>query len=180
MNKNYQLIIRGCVWLVIILLGLTAVFPEWLDLKDMIFADYELRFKEAKMIGSEQKTEDIFDFLETIMPDIHQIILSEMPDRPTAWHALLGVFQLIWQIASFILHVFFLVFFILVFSLSYTVLEKKINISVLSFTSKLGLGGGILVLSLALSLLVWPYITAIAVFMFKYLFLALEWLFSLG
>lgn len=178
--KKYELIIRGCVWLIIILLGLTAVFPEWLELKDMILAGYKMRMILDEQDGIMQKARGDSDFFGSILSYIHQTILSEMPDKPTRGAMFSGIFQLIWLFVAFVLYVIFLVFFGLVISLNYTMIEKKINIAALPIAGKTGLGVGLFVWSLALSLFIWPYFTAIAVAMFLYSFYALEWLFSLG
>jgi hypothetical protein len=130
--------------------------------------------------GIMQQARNDSDFFGSILSNIHQTIFSEMPDKPVRGAMLSEIFQLIWLIATFVLYVIFLVFFVLVFSLNYTMIERKINIVALPLASKIGLGMGLFVWSLTLSLFIWPYFTAITVAMFLYSFYALEWLFSLG
>jgi hypothetical protein len=166
--------------MIIILLGLTAVFPQWLDLKDMILAGYKMRMILDEQEGIMQKARSNSDLFGSVLSYIHQTILGEMPDKPTRGAMFSGIFQLIWLIATFVLYVIFLVYFVLVISLNYTMVERVINIATLPVTGKIGVGVGLFICSLALSLFIWPYLTAIAVAMFLYSFYALEWLFSLG
>lgn len=172
MNKNIERIIRLGVLLLMVLFGLTAVFPEWLDFKDMILANHQLAENDSSndsTLISIETINSIRNIPSSTLSFInHGIIGVILPvDFPSY-----GIFAIIdyalWLLLALVMYALFFTLCLLIFLFTGYVIRKRFNVPIITLIyPKI-----ILVIRLSLSVgfafIVWPVLVNAVVMVFRY------------
>ncbi len=163
-NNNSRALVRICIYILIILLGLTAITPEWLDLKDMMIIDYRMRITHSlnqiqhSISSTLHIPESTLSIPENLFSSIHKTILEPIHPKPS-FNGLLGnLGELIWRIMAFGIYVVFILGFLVVYWSSNKLFRMSIGSIKLAKKYIIPLHLVIFVSSLSLSLVIWSYI----------------------
>ena len=142
--------------IIIILLGLTAIAPEWLDLKDMIIAEHRPDKLDYPLKAPTHIVDQTRDYLINIATLIHQQIVGKNPEF-NGWFSNLA--NGLWSIYATVLYVIFIVFSFLLFLAMNNGFKKiykpitKLSKGLLYFIT--------LIISFGSALFIWPFMGAI-------------------
>ncbi|MCF6189658.1 MAG: hypothetical protein L3J51_04195 [Cocleimonas sp.] len=149
---------RISVAIIIILLGLTVIAPEWLELKDMMLSDHRVQNPSNEELGIAPShiVDETKDYLANVGASLYQRVIGQEPNLNGWWS---NLFNGIWHVYNVIKTLIFIIFTFLLF-LAINDALKRIYKPVTKATK------GIfylitLIISFSSSLFVWPYLGAI-------------------
>lgn len=182
---NYYKIIRVFLLGIIVLLGLTAFFPEWLDVVNMMIGEHKVRALEEQLsTGSSSSAwgelnartwESMRSAPERITSSIHHIIIGPLFDKPKPGFLMIFVI-LVWYVLAFILYSLFIMFVVLAHGFIYIQSAPHIKTFLLSPQPPVVVHIFIAGLAFIITLFLWPYITGSIVVAIKALLYLLAFL----
>jgi len=161
------------ILLLIILLGLTAVFPEWLELKDIIISQHrnEKISEPNTALVSTETINNVRSIPRRILSSINNRIIGTISpvDFAGAGPAAI-IFYALWLLLALVMYVSFFTLCLLIFLFTGDFVRKKFNTSII-FLKKhpkiipiIRLG-----LSICLAAIIWPALIDIIIMIFKLL-----------
>lgn len=165
--KDYkQIFIRIGILAIMVLLGLTIVFPQWLDLKDMIIAEYEPSLQQSRinvLNTFSLNITSLYEFPQAILSSIHQTIISGIFSKPETGSYFIFTLPviLLWYILVIILYVIFIALTTITHILLWITIEQhtdRLKLFKKSKKTTFALHLLIFVVSLSLLNFTWPFL----------------------
>jgi len=162
-------IIRLGVLLLIIFLGLTAVFPEWLELKDMIVSQHrneKIPEPDTALISIET-INNVRSIPEKILSAINnRVIGTILPVDLTGAGPAAIIFYALWLLLALVMYGLFFTLCLLIFLFIGDFVKKIFNTSIIFLEHHKIIRLG---LSTCLAAIIWPVLIDIIIMIFKLL-----------
>ncbi len=167
MNKNIERVIRLGVLLLMVLFGLTAVFPEWLDFKDMIAADHRLATNDSTLISIET-INSIRNIPSSTLSSVnYRIIGVILPVDLSGYGPLAIIAYALWLLLALVMYALFFTLCLLIFLFTGDVMQKRFNVPIITLTYPKIILVIRLSLSIVLAFIVWPVLVNTVVMVFR-------------
>ncbi len=157
-NSRNQIIIRASSLALMIILGLTAIAPTWLDLAGLILRDIQVHISESfSLYRVDNNYSDYLHLPKEWIASFHSTIIKPIAPKPHFSGPLSGLAALIWKTRVTLLYSQFMMIYLLISLVSLFLLRRNIKRYALPSKHRYSLYLVTASLSFWLSLFAWNY-----------------------